>query len=145
MSDLKPMGGDNIPWPWLRRGDDDAIPWNKIFGDGDPIPWAKKDAVPPGRWEPGIADYFAVQVGPFVDVTAQGMVSYSNTEVKLFRSAITVFPPEYVLLFQLPQIGLPMQKPFTVTASFMATERVSKVVVWDKKGEHDVEVVQAPW
>ncbi|WP_315795853.1 hypothetical protein [Bradyrhizobium sp. SZCCHNRI3043] len=72
-------------------------------------------------------------------------MSFSNTEVKLVRSAITLFPPEHVLLFLLPEIGLPMEKPFTVTASFMAQERVDKVTVWDKRGKHDVKVVQAPW
>jgi len=126
------------------RGDEDPIPWARLLGE-DPFPLSPKLAgKAAGKWEPGVGSYVAYQIGPFVELIASGMTSNFNTEVKLVRSVLTVFPPEYVLMFYLPEISLPAEKPFAVTASFLSKEPIGKVIVWDKKGKHEVAVIQSP-
>ena len=126
-------------------GDEDPIPWARLRGDDDAVPWnLKSDNTHPVKWEPGIGTYYAYQIGSFIDLIATGMTTHSNTEVKLVRSAIAVFPPEYILMFSSPEFALPAAKPFTVTASFLSKQSIGKLIVWDKEGKHEVAVTQSP-
>lgn len=129
----------------LAKGDDDPIPWARLLDGEGPFPLGPKvDGKTAGNWKPGVGNYLAYQIGPFVELVAHGMTSNFNTEVKLVRSALTVFPPEYILMFLVPDVSLPAEKPFTVTASFLSKVAQGKVIVWDQKGKHEVAVIQSP-
>jgi hypothetical protein len=119
-------------------------PFPLLSGGETPFPWVVtvKQQVT-GRWVKGKGSYLAVQIGPFVELVATGTLNYLNAEARLVKSPLTIFPPIYGLFFFIPEIGLPAQKPFTVTASFFSEDPVKSVTVYDADGEHDVPVVQA--
>jgi hypothetical protein len=127
------------------KGDDDLIPWSRLLDGEDPFPLGPKvNGKLAGKWEPGVGNYAAFQIGPFVELIASGVTPNFNTEVKLVRAAITIFPPEYVLMFFSPEISLPAEKPFIVDTHFLSKQPVSTVIVWDRNGKHEVTVVQLP-
>lgn len=115
-----------------------------MSGDGDSFP-VRVEFLGKfiGEWDLGRGDYRAFQIGPIVEVVAIGETQ-GNVRVKLAASAIAVFPPEYALLFFTPEIVLPAQIPFVVSASFRASEPVGKIVIRDADGRHDVPVDQSP-
>jgi hypothetical protein len=129
-----PMAGGEDPFPLRSR----ILP-----GGGNPFPLnVKVNQQTVGRWIKGSGSYTARQIGPFVDITATGMLNYLNADAQLVKSPLTVFPPIYGLFFFIPQIGLPAEKPFTVTASFFSDGPVQSVSVYDAEGKHEVSVTQ---
>lgn len=127
-------------------GGEDPFPLKKLHaGDGDPFPLSiKTEGQTIGRWVKGRGSYRALQVGPFVQLYASGVISHRNATAHLVRSPLTVFPPIYGLFFFIPEISLPQEEPFVTTASFFADEQVEQLTVWDTDGRHDIKVHQAP-
>jgi hypothetical protein len=140
----KTKGGDGHPWPWAPSGDGDPIPWAKLLGDEDPFPLRLKSGAIVGKWTAGRGEYHAFQVGPIVELVASGKTSDFNTRVKLVQTPLRIFPPQYILLFLVPEITLPTEMPFTVPASFLSEEPIKTIVVWDADGKHQVPVIHSP-
>lgn len=127
-----------------RRGDGDPFPLRGTVSGEDPFPLkltVKKQVL--GRWVKGTGSYSAIQIGPFVRLTATGKLPYFNATAHLVKSPLTIFPPVYGLFFFIPEIQLPAQLPFEVHASFFTEETVNTILVWDAKGKHSVKVNQA--
>jgi hypothetical protein len=94
---------------------------------------------------PCTGTYRAQQVPGAVIVFADGTHPTSGFDVFLKELPIRVFPPEYGLWHVAPQGMVPQViTPFSVHASFAATERVEAVVVHDVTGRHEVLVEQVP-
>jgi len=78
-----------------------------------------------------------------VTVIAYGSHESSGYKVMLQQKPIKIYPPQYYLIHEAPTgIALPMVTPFVASAHFRSTETISKVVIEDAKGCHDVEIAQ---
>ncbi|WP_372424067.1 hypothetical protein [Salinarimonas chemoclinalis] len=123
------MSGE-IPWPFRAAGEDAQ----SVTSAGGDI----------GRWVKGRGTYMASQTGSVVELTAQGSLPSFNMEAKLVQSQLTIFPPEFALLFFQPEVRLPAFKPFQVSTTFVAAEAIAELVVYDADGQHRVPVQAAP-
>ena len=90
------------------------------------------------------ATYTAVQQAGEVTVTASGESPTAGYEVKLFQSPLRIWPPQWMLGHRKPE-GMVAQviTPFEVTASFKAREPVTRVIISDAAGKHEVNVEQS--
>lgn len=65
-----------------------------------------------------------------VVVSVTGMASTPGRKVSLKKAAITVFPPEFMLVEKPPQgVTIPILVPFAAYAKFKSKERVSAVKI----------------
>ena len=87
----------------------------------------------------GAGEYRAHRIGDTVFLIAVGGAPL-NVEVSLEQSLTTVFPPSFALYFIVPQIILPAQKSFYELRTFVASENVPSVIVFDAEGRHEVPV-----
>ena len=88
----------------------------------------------------GIGAFFTECTGDVITVHAVGVASNSNYVIKLEQALISIWPPEIVLYYYIPQVVLPALRPFHVEACFPAKDRVDSATVTDATGRHDVEV-----
>lgn len=119
------------------------------LGEGVPYPWQPGEWpwLPPGR--PGAradhmlgkATYLAVRRGGVVTLAAGGVLRYSSDRAMLLQMPILVWPPQFQLVFESGEIGLPSIGFFQVTASLADPEtKISALVVHDEDGRHVVPV-----
>ena len=115
------------------------------MGDGDTFPVLLPPAGESRReLVPGVGTFLAYQVGPIVQIVAWGTRPL-NVDVALAATLIDIFHPEHALIFLQPEIVLPVESTFSVSAAFVSKERLDSVVVWDKAGKHRVNVQQTPF
>src|SRR5215207_6153723 len=127
-----------------RRGDEDPFPLRGTTLGEDPFPLkvaVKKQIA--GRWVKGKGSYKALQIGPFVRLTATGTLNHMNASAVLVKSPLAVFPPIYGLFFYIPEVDIPAQNPFVVHTFFFASDTVDVVIVYDVGEKHKVKVDQA--
>jgi subtilisin family serine protease len=95
-------------------------------------------------WELATATYTARQDGDSVTVTATGQNRTGGFKTQLAREPVKSFPPK-LALYQKRPAGMATQAitPFTVCATFKATQKIDAVTVRDSKGEHHVPVEPA--
>lgn len=118
------------------------------MGDEDPFPLFPLELMLKGKgaghWIKGRGKYFGLQIGPFVELIAVGTTPDFNMQVRLVASPLRIFPPQFGLFFFVPEITLPAEKPFTVTATFFSQDHIANVTIWDADGQHVVPILQAP-
>jgi len=86
-------------------------------------------------------EYRGFQKQGVVTVVAYGSHDTSGYKVMLQQKPIKIYPPQYYLVHERPTgIALPMVTPFVVSAHFRSTETITKVVVEDARGCHDVDI-----
>ena len=80
------------------------------------------------------ASYTAIQQGDEVTVTASGESPTAGYEVKLFQRPLRIWPPKWMLGHRKPD-GMAAQviTPFEVTASFKASEPVTRVIPMNER------------
>jgi hypothetical protein len=86
--------------------------------------------------------YTAKQVGNRVTVVASGENPTGGWKNELVQRLTKIWPPEFELK-QTPPEGPATQAftPFTVEASFEASEKVTAIRVFDQVGRHEIMVV----
>ncbi|MCW5947108.1 MAG: hypothetical protein KIT74_08770 [Fimbriimonadales bacterium] len=86
--------------------------------------------------------YSAKQVGNKVTIVATGENPTGGWKNELIQRLTKIWPPEFELK-QTPPEGPATQAltPFTVEASFEASEKVTAVRVFDQVGRHEVMVI----
>lgn len=97
----------------------------------------------PGGSELGRATYRAEQVRDTVIIYATGWHPTPGYVDFFEQSAITIFPPEFILR-TIPPSGMVLQvlTPFAIWVMFGASELIKTVTVHDADGSHEIEVEQ---
>ena len=92
-----------------------------------------------------LASYNAEQVPGVVLIHAHGFHPTSGYHVFFELSPLDIFPPQF-LLWHIKPSGpvLDVITPFSVSTSFLASEPIKTVVVYDADGKHTVKVEQVP-
>lgn len=91
------------------------------------------------------ASYRAEQIPGAVVVTGSGHHVTSGYKVFFQQSSLDIFPPRYSFWHVFPTgIVLEVITPFTEAVSFKTKEPVTKVVIFDADGRHEVSVDQTP-
>lgn len=87
--------------------------------------------------------YRAVQLGDTIIITACGKHSASGYRVRLQKSSVAAFPPEYDLKHHQPDFPSSADETeFVVWTSFPVEEIIDQVRIHDADGEHEVIVEQ---
>src|SRR4030095_10302421 len=98
----------------------------------------------PGGSELGHATYRAEQARDTVIIFAMGWHPTPGHVDFFEQSAITIFPPEFILR-TIPPSGIVLQvlTPFAIWVMFGASEPIKTVTVHDADGAHKVQVAQS--
>ena len=88
----------------------------------------------------GKGQYRAVQLHDVVVIRATGDKPTPTHDVCLVRSPLTIFPPQYSLMWKSTGHGPEVETPYSTSAWFPAKERVERVIVSDRDGRHEVAV-----
>jgi hypothetical protein len=92
--------------------------------------------------EYGIAQHYkAVRLAnSFVMILAVGQVGYASTRVTIEQLPWRIYPPHFGLFFETAEIGIPVTRPFVVSAIFLYPASSKKVVILDAAGRHEIDI-----
>ena len=95
--------------------------------------------------EYGIAQFYnAVRLAPTaVLIVAVGQAPNLNTQVSLEQLPWRIFPPQFGLFFDTPQIHLPAMRPFVVPAVFPFPDGRNELTIFDAAGAHKIAILDA--
>ena len=126
---------DALSWPFVVAEPTE----NKTMEEGHDVALDGEDL---GRWIKGAGTYTATQAGSIVTLIATGTLPSTNMRAELVQTQIALFPPEFALLFFVPDIQLPMTRDFERHSSFVSESPVDTLVVYDASGRHEIRVDQ---
>jgi hypothetical protein len=91
----------------------------------------------------GVADlYQATRLAETsVLITAVGEAPNLNTIVTLEMLPWKIYPPQFGLFFETPQVSLPATRPFLVWGIFPYPKRENDLAVFDSAGRHSVPIL----
>jgi len=76
-------------------------------------------------------------------IMAVGEAPNFNTRVSLEQLPWRIFPPQFGLFFDTPEIQLPALRPFAVSAVFPYPKDVADLTIVDAAGRHKVAILSA--
>jgi hypothetical protein len=91
-----------------------------------------------------VIEYRAEQNLHDVIIHAEGVNPTTGWKQWFVMSPLDIWPPQFEVLHEAPEIGGDAFTPFYIHTSFPARERVEEVTVHDARGEHRVKVEWVP-